>query len=107
MESGSLIFLSLSARTRRWRHRPDCHGGYFPRLSPAAARPGDGYLFTGLDIWPHPRTDARGYLTDAISWRAIFYINLPLGIVGVVMAVTIMAGDLSGRRSRVSISWAW
>ena len=38
----SLIFFRC-ARTRRWRHRPDCHGGYFPRLSPAAARPGNGY----------------------------------------------------------------
>ncbi|MEE8301619.1 MAG: DHA2 family efflux MFS transporter permease subunit [Candidatus Tectomicrobia bacterium] len=41
-----------------------------------------------------------GYLTDTISWRAIFYINLPLGIVGVALAATIMADDLSGRRSR-------
>jgi MFS transporter, DHA2 family, multidrug resistance protein len=41
-----------------------------------------------------------GYLTDTISWRAIFYINIPLGIVGVALAATIMAADLSGRRSR-------
>ena len=41
-----------------------------------------------------------GYLTDTISWRAIFYINIPLGIVGVAMAATIMAADLSDRRSR-------
>jgi MFS transporter, DHA2 family, multidrug resistance protein len=41
-----------------------------------------------------------GYLTDMISWRAIFYINLPIGIVGVALAATIMATDLSGRRAR-------
>jgi DHA2 family multidrug resistance protein len=41
-----------------------------------------------------------GYLTDTISWRAIFYINIPLGIVGVALAATIMAADLSGRRAR-------
>jgi len=41
-----------------------------------------------------------GYLTDTVSWRAIFYINIPLGIVGVAMAATIMAADLSGRRPR-------
>jgi DHA2 family multidrug resistance protein len=41
-----------------------------------------------------------GYLTDTISWRAIFYINIPLGIVGVALAASIMAADLSGRRSR-------
>ena len=41
-----------------------------------------------------------GYLTDTLSWRAIFYINLPLGIVGVALAATIMGADLSGRRWR-------
>jgi EmrB/QacA subfamily drug resistance transporter len=41
-----------------------------------------------------------GYLTDTLSWRAIFYINLPLGIVGVTLAVTIMGADLSDRRWR-------
>lgn len=41
-----------------------------------------------------------GYLTDTVSWRAIFYINIPIGIVGVALAATIMAADLSGRRSR-------
>lgn len=41
-----------------------------------------------------------GYLTDTVSWRAIFYINLPIGTVGVMLAATIMAADLSVRRPR-------
>ncbi|MBI3325982.1 MAG: DHA2 family efflux MFS transporter permease subunit, partial [Nitrospinae bacterium] len=41
-----------------------------------------------------------GYLTDTVSWRAIFYINIPIGILGVAMALTIMAADLSDRRPR-------
>jgi MFS transporter, DHA2 family, multidrug resistance protein len=41
-----------------------------------------------------------GYLTDTLSWRAIFYINIPLGIVGMGLATTIMAADLSRRRAR-------
>jgi len=41
-----------------------------------------------------------GYLTDTVSWRMIFYINVPIGIVGVGMAATIMAADLSDRRPR-------
>ena len=41
-----------------------------------------------------------GYLTDTLSWRAIFYINLPIGIVGVGLAATIMGPDLSHRRVR-------
>ena len=41
-----------------------------------------------------------GYLTDTLSWRAIFYINMPLGIIGVALAATVMAADFSGRRAR-------
>jgi len=41
-----------------------------------------------------------GYLTDTVSWRMIFYINIPIGIVGVGMVATIMAADLSERRPR-------
>src|SRR2546425_282813 len=41
-----------------------------------------------------------GYLTDMLSWRAIFYINLPLGIVGVALAATVMGAGLRGRRPR-------
>jgi DHA2 family multidrug resistance protein len=41
-----------------------------------------------------------GYLTEMMSWRMIFSIDIPIGIVGVGMAVTIMAGDLSDRRPR-------
>lgn len=41
-----------------------------------------------------------GYLTEMISWRMIFSINVPIGIIGVGMAVTIMAADLSDRRPR-------
>jgi MFS transporter, DHA2 family, multidrug resistance protein len=41
-----------------------------------------------------------GYLTDTLSWRAIFYINIPLGILGVALGATVMAADLSGRRAR-------
>ena len=53
-----------------------------------------------MDLRPHPRSDARGYLTDTLSWRAIFYINLPLGIIGVALAATVMGADLSDRRPR-------
>jgi EmrB/QacA subfamily drug resistance transporter len=27
-----------------------------------------------------------GYLTDALSWRAIFFVNLPIGVVGAILA---------------------
>ena len=33
-----------------------------------------------------------GYLVDEVSWRAIFYINLPVGGVAILMAVWIISG---------------
>lgn len=61
---------------------------------------GMGVYSLGWTFGPILGPTLGGYLTDTISWRAIFYINLPLGIVGVAMAVIIMASDLSDRRSR-------
>ena len=95
----SLIFFRCSG-IRRGSHSSHRHGDHFPRVSTAAARARDGYLFAGMDLRPHPRSDARGYLTDTLSWRAIFYINLPLGIIGVALAATVMGADLSDRRPR-------
>jgi MFS transporter, DHA2 family, multidrug resistance protein len=61
---------------------------------------GMGIYSLGWTFGPILGPTLGGYLTDTISWRFIFYINLPLGIVGVAMAATIMAADLSDRRSR-------
>jgi len=61
---------------------------------------GMGIYSLGWTFGPLLGPTLGGYLTDTLSWRAIFYLNLPLGIVGVAMAATIMAGDLSNRRPR-------
>lgn len=61
---------------------------------------GMGIYNLGWTFGPILGPTLGGYLTDTVSWRAIFYINIPLGIIGVAMAATIMASDLSGRRPR-------
>ncbi len=61
---------------------------------------GMGIYSLGWTFGPILGPTLGGYLTDALSWRAIFYINIPLGIIGIAMAATIMAADLNSRRPR-------
>lgn len=39
-----------------------------------------------------------GYLIDNFSWRAIFYINLPIGIVGLLMVIFLLRDDRPQKR---------
>jgi EmrB/QacA subfamily drug resistance transporter len=41
---------------------------------------------------------ASGLLTDGIGWRSVFLINVPIGVVLVVMALVGLRGDVSVRR---------
>ncbi|ODU01179.1 MAG: transporter, partial [Pseudonocardia sp. SCN 72-86] len=45
-----------------------------------------------------------GFLTDNLSWRWAFYINIPLGVLALVVIWFTM--KLPGRRAQVSIDWA-
>lgn len=33
---------------------------------------------------------AGGFLVDAFGWRAIFYVNLPVGVIGFVLAAMLV-----------------
>lgn len=61
---------------------------------------GMGIYSLGWTFGPILGPTLGGYLTDTLSWRAIFYINLPIGIIGVALAVSVMGADLSSRRWR-------
>src|SRR5919206_2484197 len=45
-----------------------------------------------------------GLLTDHLSWRWAFYINLPLGVLALL--VTAVTMHLPGRRGQVSVDWS-
>ena len=45
-----------------------------------------------------------GFLTDHLSWRWVFYVNLPLGIVALLVTSAVL--PRTGRRRQVRIDWA-
>jgi EmrB/QacA subfamily drug resistance transporter len=44
-----------------------------------------------------------GYITDAASWRWVFYLNLPFGLM--CMAVVLLAYPATGRSTNVRVDW--
>jgi DHA2 family multidrug resistance protein len=96
----SLIFFRLLQGLGAGSIAPTAMAIIFRVFPPQQRGLGMGIYSLGWTFGPILGPTLGGYLTDTISWRAIFYINLPLGVVGVALAATIMAADLSGRRSR-------
>jgi MFS transporter, DHA2 family, multidrug resistance protein len=46
-----------------------------------------------------------GYLTDNFGWRWIFFINIPLGIIAVLMASTFLPKDDPNARKKGDVDW--
>lgn len=46
-----------------------------------------------------------GYLTDNFGWRWIFFINIPLGIIAVLMATTFLPVDDPHARKKGDVDW--
>jgi MFS family permease len=47
-----------------------------------------------------------GLLIDSASWRWIFYVNVPIGIIATVLAVRMLPAPNATRSRHDSISWA-
>src|SRR5215831_9004351 len=96
----SLIFFRLLQGLGAGAIAPTAMAVIFRVFPPQQRGLGMGIYSLGWTFGPILGPTLGGYLTDTISWRAIFYINLPIGIIGVALAATIMAADLSQRRPR-------
>lgn len=46
-----------------------------------------------------------GYLTDTLGWRWIFFINLPFGILAVLMAIIFLPRDTPSRLNQSRVDW--
>jgi len=59
-----------------------------------------GIFMAGMSFGPAIGPSLGGYLIDNLSWRAVFYINVPIGLVALVAAaLTLPAGGLRQSRS--------
>ena len=47
-----------------------------------------------------------GYLTDTLGWRWIFFINLPVGIIAVLLTATFFPSDEHKDKEAGSVDWA-
>jgi len=63
-----------------------------------------GIFMAGMSFGPAIGPSLGGYLVDHLSWRAVFYINVPIGLVALVAAAaTLPAGGL--RQSHALDLW--
>lgn len=47
-----------------------------------------------------------GYLTDTLGWRWIFFINLPVGLIAVLMALVFLPSDDPAELKQSRVDWA-
>ena len=52
-----------------------------------------GVYGIGATFGPAIGPTLGGYLTDQFSWHLIFYINIPIGLIGIVLAAIILSPD--------------
>jgi DHA2 family multidrug resistance protein len=53
-----------------------------------------GVYGIGATFGPAIGPTLGGYLTDQFSWHLIFYINIPIGLIGIVLAAIILSPDI-------------
>lgn len=76
--------------------------GAFP---PEQAKTGFLTFALGITIGPVFGPVLGGYITDTLSWHWIFFVNLPLGVIGAMLSWKYVS-DLSGAVKPPKIDWA-
>ena len=77
----------------------------FETFPPAEQGLAQAVFGVGVIAGPAIGPTLGGYLTDTLGWRWIFFINLPVGIVAVIMAVLFLPADQPRTSRRQSVDW--
>ncbi|MFE4104773.1 DHA2 family efflux MFS transporter permease subunit [Almyronema epifaneia] len=78
----------------------------FETFPPAEQGVAQAVFGVGVIAGPAIGPTLGGYLTDTLGWRWIFFINLPIGIAAVVMALLFLRPDVKRRsRRRTKVDW--
>ncbi|WP_433893782.1 MFS transporter [Streptomyces sp. CA-111067] len=96
---GGLMSVALVVVLSIWPPKPTGSGG-----STSGAGAGMGGVMTGVCLVVGPL--AGGYLTDHLSWRWIFYVNLPLGLVALVLVALCLRLPVRRERHRIDVAGA-
>lgn len=59
-----------------------------------------GYFSMGVIVGPAVGPTIGGFLTHVFGWRSIFLINLPIGILGVLLSLTMLHADRPNAENR-------
>jgi DHA2 family multidrug resistance protein len=65
----------------------------------------NGLFGLGVVVGPTVGPTLGGWITDSYSWRWIFYVNLPIGIVAILMAMAFLPENRETRKI-TSVDWA-
>jgi len=60
----------------------------------------------GVIVGPTFGPTLGGYLTDTLGWRWVFFINVPVGVVAVLLAATFLPRSIPRRHFARAIDWA-
>ncbi len=77
----------------------------FETFPPAEQGAAQSVFGVGVIAGPAIGPTLGGYLTDTLGWRWIFFINLPVGILAVLMAVLFLRPDVKSRSQQQTVDW--
>ncbi|MER3435479.1 MAG: MFS transporter [Leptolyngbya sp. ERB_1_1] len=78
----------------------------FETFPPAEQGLAQAVFGVGVIAGPAIGPTLGGYLTDSLGWRWIFFINLPVGIAAVVMAIVFLPADRKlGKKIHQRVDW--